>query len=112
MLDLIYAVLHDNLPVGHLIDHLQLDRNTGAFGPRLGGFVKVPKIRHMYMKDLRLVFFDLLVTLGTPEERKQTWEAYRYFREISKLHRIKPYKPGLKLKALEKMIGVHLSSSK
>ena len=112
MLDLIYAVLHDNLPVGHLIDHLQLDRNTGAFGPRLGGFVKVPKIRHMYMKDLRLVFFDLLVTLGTPEERKQTWEAYRYFREISKLHRIKPYKPGLKLKALERMLGVYRSSSK
>ncbi len=112
MLDLIYAVLHADLPVGHLIDHLELDRNTGAFGPRLRGFAKFPKIPHMFMRDLRLVFFDLLVTLGTPEERKQTWEAYREFRAISKLHRVKPYKPGLKLKALERMLGVYRSSSK
>ena len=110
MLDLIHAILQDDLPVGHLIDHLQLDRNTDYFVVRLGGFVKVPKMRHMYMRDLRLVLFDLLVTLGTPEERKQTWEAYREFREISKLHRVKPYKPGLKLKALERMLGVYLSS--
>jgi len=110
MLDLIHAILCQGMPVSHLIDHLELDRNTRAFGPRLKGFTKVPEITYTYLSSLRIALFDLLVTHGTPEERKEAWRLHRQFRDQVKLLKTKFYKPGLKLKTINSMLHSYVSS--
>ncbi len=84
MLDLIRAVLTDDLPVGHLIDYLQIERQAEDFVVRLRGFTKPIKHKYLFNRYLRVTLFDLLVTYGTKEERKRTWKLFRHAKKEHK----------------------------